>query len=101
MPFGPNWMSKCLPKRDELLLRIVFALPKPSMIGFVIISRGAISSATRWPFEVATCEMYVKQIFIASVLPAPDSPEMRIDWELASRTIVLKLRCGVKRGGTV
>ena len=48
-------MSKCLPKRDELLLRIVFALPKPSMIGFVIISRGAISSATRWPFEVATC----------------------------------------------
>ena len=40
-PFGENWMSKCLPKRDELLLRMVFALPRPSITGLVCMSREA------------------------------------------------------------
>ncbi len=88
-PFCENWMSKCLPKRDELLFRIVFALPSPSITGLVCISRLATSSVTFCPFCCDACEIYVRQIFIASVLPAPDSPEMRIDCEVQSRTIVL------------
>jgi len=33
--------------------------------------------------------MYERAIFIASVLPAPDSPEMRIDCDFSFRTISL------------
>lgn len=38
---APTCMSKCLPKREELLLRTVLALPMASMIGLVDISREA------------------------------------------------------------
>ena len=40
-PFCENWTSKCLPKRDELLLRMVLAFPNASMTGFVCIKRTA------------------------------------------------------------
>jgi hypothetical protein len=42
----------------------------------------------------------VRQIFIASVLPAPDSPEIRIDCEQPSFTIVLNLRTRRECTGT-
>ena len=88
-PFAENCTSKCLPKRDELLLRIVFALPSASITGLVCISRIATSSETRFPLVCDTSPMYVRQIFIASVLPAPDSPEMRIDCDMLLRIISL------------
>ena len=33
-PCWPKWILMNLPKRDELLLRCVFALPNASVIGF-------------------------------------------------------------------
>ena len=44
LPSSSNWMSKCLPKRDELLLRIVFAFPIASITGLVCISFDATLS---------------------------------------------------------
>ena len=40
----------------------------------------------------------MRQIFIASVLPAPDSPEIRMDCEFESRTIVLNLWANAPSG---
>ena len=60
-----------------------------NLTGFVCISRIATSSDTRCPLAAEACEMYVKQIFIASVLPAPLSPDMRIDCDIESLTIWL------------
>ena len=45
-PFSSNWMSKCFPKREELSLRTVLALPMASMTGFVCMRRAATGSAS-------------------------------------------------------
>ena len=56
-------------KREELLLRRVLALPKLSRIGL------ARSTCCSTPLvEPATSARYCKINFVASVLPAPDSP---------------------------
>jgi hypothetical protein len=86
-----------LPKRDELLLRTVFALPNASSTGFVrtICSSNdgceEASYAYIWhfiitPFEATafvwlapTIAKYDITFFVFSVLPAPDSPVINID----------------------
>lgn len=76
-PAGPNSILINLPKRDELLLRIVCALPKASMIGFawIIFSSRLLASP-----EAEMLAKYWMTRLVFSVLPAPDSPVIRIDW---------------------
>ncbi len=67
-----KWISKYLPKRDELLFLKVLALPNAS-------SRGFDSRMTRFtnsmPPELPdTAAMYCITSLEHSVLPAPDSP---------------------------
>ena len=70
--------SKCtehhLPKRDELLLCTVFALPKAS-------SRMPLSSADSvdLPLDPEISARHDMHSFVVSVFPAPDSPEMSTD----------------------
>ena len=70
--------SKCtehhLPKRDELLLCTVFALPKAS-------SRMPDSSADSvdLPLDPEISARHDMHSFVVSVFPAPDSPEMSTD----------------------
>ena len=74
-------MSICFPKRDELLLRVVFALPMGSISGLVAITRSAtLAAAEDVALSCVTTPRCAMHSFIASVLPAPDSPEMRTDW---------------------
>lgn len=65
-------MSMYLPKRDELLLRLVFALPNASRIGFVCSNLSFTDSTLLMCPEAAA--MNCKTFFDASVLPEPDSP---------------------------
>mmetsp|Transcript_26578 Transcript_26578/g.84251 ORF Transcript_26578/g.84251 Transcript_26578/m.84251 type:complete len:211 (+) Transcript_26578:656-1288(+) len=83
-----------LPKRDELWLRTVLALPSDSSTGddwtMRVLSASAASLAPsdrRRPFELicpaakATRQvMYRIRILADSVLPAPDSPDTTTDW---------------------
>ena len=75
-----------LPKRDELLLRTVVALPNASSTGFDWISRSFTECS--WPRlkrSPDTAATYSMIFFAASVLPAPDSPDTRIAWERGVR----------------
>lgn len=66
-------MSIYFPKRDELLLRFVLALPKASKIGLVCSSLSLTDSTlSMWPEAAA---MNCRTFFDASVFPEPDSPE--------------------------
>ena len=67
-------MSMCLPKRELLLLRTVLAFPRLSRIGFVASSFEEI-----WRAAALKSTMKARQTLVASVLPAPDSPLIRID----------------------
>jgi hypothetical protein len=60
------------PKRDELLLRFVFALPKASRIGLVWSSLSLTDSTLSMCPEAAAINW--RTFFDASVLPEPDSP---------------------------
>lgn len=61
-----------MPKRDELLLREVRALPKASRRGLVAITW----LATRfWLPLMLTTAKYCIMILTDSVFPAPDSPD--------------------------
>jgi len=64
-----------LPKREELSLRSVFALPNASRMGFADMMRDSTAEV-----EGATDARYWSACFVHSVLPAPDSPEMMMDW---------------------
>jgi len=78
-PCELKWISRYLPNLDELLFRNVFALPKDSSNGFVASTMSLIS----WIDELDpldTLAMYCISRFAASVLPAPDSPEMMTHW---------------------
>ena len=78
-PWALNWISRYLPNRDELLFRNVFALPKDSNSGLVASTMSFIS----WIEELLppdTFAIYCIIRFAASVLPAPDSPEMITHW---------------------
>ena len=72
MPLS-KWTAIHLPKRDELLLYTVLALPIAS-------SRNDDSSAASvMPPELwLSAARQFMQIFVVSVLPAPDSPETRM-----------------------
>lgn len=65
-------MSIYFPKRDELLLRFVFALPNASRIGFVCKSLSLTLSTLSMCPEAAA--MNCRTFFDASVFPEPDSP---------------------------
>ena len=85
--------SKCtvtsLPKRDELSLRSVFALPKASSTGLECTSSSCsetwpsvAATAASSPCVPATAARKRKTCFEFSVLPEPDSPEVTsaCDW---------------------
>ena len=67
------------PKRDELLLRNVFALPNASKIGLV---DRICASKSDSPSTEATAPMYWRHFLVFSVFPAPLSPVTRIDWSV-------------------
>ena len=105
-PAAENWISTNLPKREELSLRTVLALPKASRSG--LDSRTCCSTPGRRrrraaagaeggaaaeaepcllpPLPAAaaasspTQARYCIISLAVSVFPAPDSPETRIDW---------------------
>ena len=83
-PVWPKCTSMNLPKRLELLLRSVFALPNASSSGFAWST-----FASTFCSEPATSARYERQCFVASVLPAPLSPEIRIAWSALSSAIAL------------
>jgi hypothetical protein len=64
-----------LPKRDELLLRSVFALPKLSNSGLESRIWFSMLGPMRLAVLPHTVEMNCRIFLVASVLPAPDSPE--------------------------
>ena len=67
-----------LPKRDELSLRTVLALPKLSSKGLHSTTLRIVGlSAALTPPMLARCAI---RILTVSVLPAPLSPLTRIDW---------------------
>ena len=79
-------MDTSLPKRLELSLRVVLALPKASMTGFASRMRSCRFSSLL-PVRVSAAEDIVaadakhrRSSFVASVLPAPDSPLHTTDW---------------------
>lgn len=78
-PWALNSNSKYFPNREELLLRNVFALPNDSSKGLVAKTMSFVC----WIDESLppdTLAMYCMIRFAASVLPAPDSPEMITHW---------------------
>ena len=64
-----------LPKREELSLRSVLALPKASRMGFAAST--FLSAPLALPAQSAR---YSRHTLHVTVLPAPDSPEMSTDW---------------------
>jgi len=74
-PTAWNTGRRTFPKRDELLLRDVLALPKLSKMG-VEPSTCWLTCPSRPPPRTVRNE---RTIFAVSVLPAPLSPEMTID----------------------
>lgn len=79
-PVASNPMRTNLPKRDELLLRIVWALPNASRIGLVAMiwsARSGCSSPIVGNEEEEEARNWMTR-FVFSVLPAPDSPVMRM-----------------------
>ena len=69
---GSNEMSMYLPKRLELSLQLVLALPNASSTELDCRSLSfTVSTCPLWPIAVA---MNCKTFFDASVFPEPDSP---------------------------
>ena len=87
-----NWISMNFPKRDELSLRTVLALPNVSRIGLdwstccstVRFSSPPLAPA---PGEAACPPRKARKFMMSllvSVLPAPLSPLISTDWEWPS-----------------
>ena len=74
-PWALNCSSRYFPNREELLFLKVFAFPKLSSNGFVASTISLISEMDE-SVPPETLAMYCMIRFAASVLPAPDSPEM-------------------------
>lgn len=98
LPIGPKWIRINLPKRDELSLRTVFALPKASNTGFVwttwssrlppyvrMVNQTELNHSLIRTFfsffsspgffaAAPTFAKYAITFFVFSVFPAPDSP---------------------------
>lgn len=79
-PGRVNSIRMNFPKRDELLLRTVWAFPKASRIGLALkICCERLENCRTPDFipgesEFATAARYWMTFFVFSVLPAPDSP---------------------------
>ena len=71
-----KYISKYLPNLLELSFLMVFALPNASNIGLADNILLLILFLTDPP---VTCDKYCKHCLVASVLPAPDSPDIIID----------------------
>ena len=77
-----NWMSMCLPKREELLFRVVFAFPIGSITGFVHMMR-----SPRLPpeppapplLELAACRVLSPRCRIASFIVRVLKDEGEVD----------------------
>lgn len=78
-----------MPKREELSLRVVLALPKASSTGLVFSS--LFFTALTFSVLPETAATYCMIFFDDSVLPAPDSPEIMTTCAQISR------RCWAKR----
>jgi len=72
--FLSKLISIYFPKREELLFRIVFALPNDSNNGFESNICVSILRPVRLAVDPHTVDKNCKIFFVASVLPAPDSP---------------------------
>ena len=72
--FPSKWISMNLPNREELLFRVVLALPKASKMGLAF----KILDSKAPPAEVPKLShKYFKMYFVDSVFPAPLSPEIK------------------------
>ncbi len=77
-------MRMNFPKREELLLRTVWAFPKASRIGLALrICCERLENCRPPDFipgesEVATAARYCMTFLVFSVLPAPDSPLIEV-----------------------
>ena len=94
-----NLITRYLPKRDELLLRTVFALPSDSRTGFV---RKMSSLRCSRPAAVPARQIRkcIRCLFV-SVLPAPDSPATRSDCDcLLSRMCTNDISATAKMCGS-
>ena len=69
-----------LPKRDELGLLTVVALPNASNTGFDAITSSESFCETPPPAAAERHTRYLMMYLIASVLPAPEMPDTTIDW---------------------
>ena len=81
VPRPSNCTSIHFPKRLLLLLRTVFALPKDSKMGLAASSFSSIALSLP-----ATSAKNCRHFLVASVFPAPDSPEMMMAWSCRSVT---------------
>lgn len=74
---GTELTSINFPNRELLLLRVVFALPNASNIGLAsnILRSIGPAAAIEW-------HKYFNKYLVDSVLPAPDSPDTIIDWDI-------------------
>merc|ERR1712173_131070 len=82
-PEALRWIRINLPKREELSFLTVLALPQASRTGLVatIFSSREASPSFLLPEEQMVAK-YEMTFLVFSVLPAPDSPVMRMDWLL-------------------
>jgi hypothetical protein len=71
------------PNLELLSFLTVLALPQASSTGLVwtILSSSEASPSLRLP-DAPMVAKYAMTFFVFSVLPAPDSPVIRIDWFL-------------------
>ena len=89
-PVRLNLISVHLPKREELLLRVVLALPKASISGLLLstcCSRLSVFSPSLAPAICARPDASARNCstsFMVSVFPAPLSPLMTTAWSLKS-----------------
>ena len=90
LPLTSNCISMNFPKREELSFRVVHALPKASSSG---LDSSTLTSTERSSCNAPSAEWppmkarYFMMSLAVSVLPAPDSPEMRMDCD-ATRSSV-------------
>jgi len=83
-PSALYWIWKNLPNRDELSFLVVLAFPKASSTGL----ESRMTSLTRCELPPAAAPARISSAlvrkrstcFVASVLPAPLSPQMTTDW---------------------
>ena len=86
-PVRLNLISVHLPKRDELSLRVVLALPNDSMSGLdlrICCSSDSVFSPVASDARPDASARNWSTSFIVSVLPAPDSPEITTAWSRKS-----------------